>query len=65
MSNMRNILAKQLSGVNGTSPYLKIPENKRPTAESIKIFHRSVSMKINENNSTQEKSLQKAKQTSR
>ena len=59
--SIRNILARS----NGSARLVKIPDSKRPTAESLANLNREISAQISANDAMRSRSMQNASKASR
>ena len=55
--SIRTVLARELSRSNGKARLVKIPENMRPTAESLKHYSDEVHAQIRENDDMRFRSM--------
>lgn len=58
--SISRILAKEMAKSGGTARVVKVPANRRPTAESLRKLEREVSAQINANEVMRSKSMHKA-----
>lgn len=60
--SVSEILAKEMEKSGGRVRMVKVPANRRPTAESLQKLEREISAQINANEVMRNKSLYKAAQ---
>ena len=60
--SMSRILAKEMAKSGGRARMVKVPSNRKPTAESLQKLEREISAQISENEVMRSKSVHKAAQ---
>ncbi len=63
--NIRKILSKEMSKSGGSARLVKVPANRRPTAETLEKFEREISAQISANEAMRSRSMHKASKESR
>lgn len=58
--DLRNILKKELEKSGGKARLVKVPANRRPTAESLRELDREISSQIEANEAMRKRSVEKA-----
>ena len=62
--NLRNILAKEISKSGGKARIVKVPEDRRPTAMSLKKLDKEIAAQISANDAMRSRSMQRASRLS-
>ena len=57
---LRNILRKEMEKSEGKARLVKVPANRRPTAESLRKLDREISSQIEANEAMRERSMERA-----
>ena len=57
--DLRNILKKELEKSGGKARLVKVPANRRPTAESLRKLDREISSQIEANEAMRERSVER------
>lgn len=60
--SISKVLAKEMNKSGGKARVVKVPANRRPTAESLRKLEREIAAQINSNEVMRSRSLQKASQ---
>lgn len=58
--DLRNILKKELEKSGGKAKLVKVPANRRPTAESLRKLDCEISSQIKANEAMRERSVERA-----
>lgn len=60
-----NVLTKEMEKSGGKARVVNVPENRRPTAESLRKLEREIASQINANEVMRSRSMQRASEMSR
>jgi len=63
--SISSILSKEMNKSGGSAKLVKVPANRRPTAESLKNLEQEISAQISANEVMRSRSMQKALRTSK
>ena len=63
--NISEVLSKELGKSDGAARLVKVPENRRPTASTMKDFETEVSAQVSANEAMRSRSMQNASKVSR
>lgn len=56
--SVRNVLARELARSGGSARLVKIPEDKRPTAESLENLRREIGAQLRQNDAMRQRSME-------
>lgn len=64
MNNIRRVLSKEMAKSGGSAMLVRVPNDRRPTTESLTNLEREISAQINANEAMRNRSVQNAEKMS-